>query len=79
MEIKEIHPKEKTQKKRSNLMTYKKIKKFSQKHSIIAILHEYPDPKKIPEYAEKFKAFLRERVSLEQALSELTLRTPQYL
>jgi len=40
-------------------------------------LNEYPDPKKTPEYAEKFKAFLRERVSLEQALSELTIRISQ--
>jgi len=49
------------------------------RHFIMSILHEYPDPKKTPESAEKFKAFLRERVSLDQALSELSLRIYSHL
>ena len=87
MEFKQVHLKEKAQKKMTNLVTYKKIKKFSQKYInfpfmlfiyfrpyIMNILSKYRDPKKTPEYAQKFKAFLQERVSLEKALRELTLR-----
>lgn len=71
MEIKEVHPNEKTRKMRANLVTYKKIKKLTQKPFFIDLLYQYQDPKKTPDHVATFQAFLREKVSLEKALREL--------
>jgi len=75
LEAKDFYVKEKTQKKRSGLMTLQRIKKFLSKPDIVQILQKYPDYKNAPDFKARFEAFLNEKTTLQQAMSVMTLKT----
>lgn len=51
----------------------KKASLITQRPEIVQILQKYPDYKNTPEFKARFESFLAEKVTLQQAMSVMTL------